>query len=78
MKVIVNATPLIALALLDRIELLREMFDEVLVPKTVYEEVVVEGTGRPGAAAIAGADWLQVVSPQAASLIQIAEPCPTL
>ena len=58
MKAIVNATPLIALALLGRLDLLRQMFDEVIVPATVYQEVAVEGTGRPGAAAIAQADWL--------------------
>lgn len=70
MKVVVNATPLIALALLDRLELLQEMFDEVLVPNTVYEEVAVKGTGRPGAAAVGRADWLRVVSPRAASTIE--------
>jgi predicted nucleic acid-binding protein len=70
MRVVVNATPLIALALLDRLELLQQMFDEVLVPATVYEEVVVKGVGRPGAAAVDRADWFQVVSPRAASTIE--------
>jgi predicted nucleic acid-binding protein len=70
MKAVVNATPLIALALLDRLELLRQMFDEVLVPAAVYEEVVVKGAGRPGAAAVEGADWLRMVSPDAASTIE--------
>jgi predicted nucleic acid-binding protein len=60
MRVVVNATPLIALALLDRLELLRQMFDEILVPAAVYEEVVVKGAGRPGADAVGRADWLQV------------------
>lgn len=62
MKVIVNATPLIALALLERLDLLRQMFDEVIVPGKVYDEVVSQGIGRPGSAAIAQADWLKVVS----------------
>ncbi len=70
MKVVVNATPLTALALLDRLELLQEMFDEVLVPNAVYEEVIVRGVGRPGAAAVGRADWLRVVSPRAASTIE--------
>ncbi|MGD9101305.1 MAG: DUF3368 domain-containing protein, partial [Anaerolineae bacterium] len=70
MKAIVNATPLIALALLERLDLLRQMFDEVIVPTAVYEEVAVEGTGRPGAAAIAQADWLQVASPDAVPTIE--------
>ncbi len=70
MKVVANATPLIALALLDRLELLRQMFDEVYVPVSVYEEVVVKGADRPGADAVGRSDWLQVVSPQAAATIE--------
>jgi predicted nucleic acid-binding protein len=64
MKAIVNATPLIALALLDKLDLLRRMFDEVIVPAAVYEEVVTQGTGRPGAHVIDQAGWLRVMSPQ--------------
>jgi len=37
MKVIVNATPWIALALLERLDLLRQMFDEGIVPGQVYK-----------------------------------------
>lgn len=70
MRVVANATPLIALGLLDRLDLLRQMFDEVFVPTTVYEEVAVAGAGRPGAAAIAQANWLQMMSPQAAPTIE--------
>jgi len=70
MKVIANATPLIALALIERLDLLQQMFDEVLVPVVVYDEVAGSGSGRPGASAIARARWLQVVSPEAASTIE--------
>ncbi len=63
MKVVVNATPLIALSLVGQLSLLREMFDAVIVPVAVYEEVVLRGQGRPGAAELGQADWLQVMSP---------------
>ncbi len=53
MKAVVNATPLIPLALLGRLSLLNEMFDEVIVPWTVYEEVVEGRAGRPGADVLA-------------------------
>jgi len=62
MKAVVNATPLIALALLDRLSLLNEMFDEVIVPRAVYAEVVQGGAGKPGADALAEVDLLKVVS----------------
>jgi predicted nucleic acid-binding protein len=70
MRVVVNATPLIALALPDRLELLRQMLDEILVPATVYDEVVVKGAGRAGAATVSEADWLQVASPQMTPTIE--------
>ncbi len=70
MKAVVNATPLIALALLERLDLLRQMFDEVIVPAEVYEEVAIKGAGRPGAAVIAQADWLQVASPDTVPTIE--------
>jgi len=53
MKAIVNATPLIALALIDRLDLLPDIFDEVIVPEAVYNEVVRGGAGRPGAEKVA-------------------------
>lgn len=70
MKVVVNATPLIALALIERMGLLEQMFAQVLVPTAVYEEVTVTGTGRPGADEITRAYWLWVVSPEAVPTIE--------
>lgn len=51
MKFIVNATPLISLGLLNRLSLLPSIFDEVLTPPAVYNEVVKQGEERPAAAA---------------------------
>jgi predicted nucleic acid-binding protein len=62
MSAIVNATPLIALALVDRLDLLQKLFGEVIVPKRVYAEVTSRGRDRPGAQVIAQLKWLQVVS----------------
>jgi predicted nucleic acid-binding protein len=63
MNVVVNATPLITLALVGQLSLLREMFDAVIVPRAVYEEVVIDGYDQPGAAELAQASWIQVMSP---------------
>lgn len=43
LKVISNASPLIYLAKLGKIQLLKELFDEVSIPDEVYQEVVVRG-----------------------------------
>lgn len=69
MRVIVNATPLIALSLIDRLDLLRRMFDDVIVPAEVFDEVVVQGAGKPGADALAQATWLRIVSSPGLSAI---------
>ena len=70
MNVVVNATPLIALALVGQLSLLREMFDAVIVPRAVYEEVVIDGYGQPGSAELAQASWIQVVSPARAVTLE--------
>lgn len=70
MRVIVNATPLVAFALLERLDLLHRMFDEVIVPATVYAETVTQAANRPGATTIARADWLQVVSAKVVPTIE--------
>jgi uncharacterized protein len=54
-KVIVADTgPLIALALVDLLPVLRELFDEVYVPEAVLQEATAD-MSRPGAAVIDGA-----------------------
>ena len=64
MRVVVNSTPLIALALVEQLELLRHLFDEIIIPVSVYEEIVQQGKGRPGADAVSRASWLQVRAPR--------------
>ena len=39
--VVVNATPLITLALVDQIHLLRDLYDKVVIPPAVFQEVIV-------------------------------------
>lgn len=46
---VANASPLIALAKIDRFSLLKRLFREIVVPDAVWEEVVVRGAGEPGA-----------------------------
>ncbi len=58
--VIVNSTPLVALWVLGRLDLLRELYDEVLIPQAVYEEfVATERAVRQ--AALENAPWIRPV-----------------
>jgi uncharacterized protein len=70
MTVVINATPLIALAILGRLDLLRRLFKKVIVPTAVYEEVVLRGSGRVGAQLVSDADWLDIQTPTTATTIE--------
>jgi predicted nucleic acid-binding protein len=63
MRVVVNATPLIALAAIGRLHLLQDLFGEVIVPQAVYREVVVAGATKPDADTWTTANWLRVMTP---------------
>ena len=48
MRVVVDSSPLIFLAAISRLELLRLHFPEFLIPRTIYQEVIFAGGQRPG------------------------------
>jgi predicted nucleic acid-binding protein len=54
-----DSSPLIVLAKLDCFDLLRRIFTSVYISVEVYREVVVAGAGRPGAAEVEKADWIE-------------------
>jgi predicted nucleic acid-binding protein len=56
-RAVVNAGPLIALSLLDQLDLLPALFAECWVPQTVFNEVAVAGIGKPGAKSLQSAAW---------------------
>lgn len=70
MNAVVNATPLIALARVNHLGVLNQLFDEVLVPLTVYQEITAQGASRPGAALIAQTDWIHVQVPVASPVVE--------
>jgi uncharacterized protein len=72
LAVAVNASPLIGLAKGRRLPLLRLLYDVVLIPSLVYDDVVVKGYRRAGALAVHNAitvGWLQVVAVSDPSVI---------
>ncbi len=60
-RVVSDSSPLIHLAKIGRLELLRLLFGEVLVPEAVYRECVIEGGEREDARRIAEARWIRVL-----------------
>jgi predicted nucleic acid-binding protein len=57
--IVTNTTPLIALAVAtDDLDVLRVLYQRVIVPAAVAEEVLALGFDAPGARAFLDADWL--------------------
>jgi predicted nucleic acid-binding protein len=58
--VISDASPLIALAAVKQLDLLRALYGEVVVPAAVYEEITAISPAAPEASAIRNAEWIQM------------------
>lgn len=61
MIVVSDSGPLIALAKIGKLNILRELFGEVIIPKAVWVEVVEKGEGKPGSDEVKNATWIKVV-----------------
>lgn len=58
MNVVGDASPLVNLARIESLSLLPGLYGEVSVPEAVWQEVVVEERGKPGAQVLRDAAWL--------------------
>jgi len=56
--VISNSGPLITLATIGKLDLAKLLFERILIPQAVYDEVVVCGEGEPGSREVAEAEWI--------------------
>jgi predicted nucleic acid-binding protein len=55
-----NSSPLILYARVGCLDILRQLFEVILIPPAVHREVVIVGQGLPGAAAVGAAGWIHV------------------
>ena len=59
MIVVSNTSPLVNLAAVGQLELLQRLYDKVVIPQSVHDEIVIAGAGQPGAIEIATFDWIE-------------------
>lgn len=59
MIVCTNSSPLITLARVGQLDLLRQLFQQLEIADEVYQEVVVQGAGRPASMAVGQAAWIK-------------------
>ena len=60
-RVVVNTTPIISLSSIDRLDLLRELYESVIVPEAVRAEVLAGGRARIGVSAFDEHPWIRVL-----------------
>lgn len=59
MIVVSNASPLINLSCIDKLDLLQKLYQNILIPEAVYREVVITGRGQPGSEEVKSAKWIE-------------------
>lgn len=59
MSIVSNASLLINLSRIEKLDLLHDLYEEVIIPEGVWHEVVIEGVGQPGAETIGSAVWIK-------------------
>jgi hypothetical protein len=57
--IVADAAPIIAFVRLGRLALLQRIVEELVVPDAVYDDLVVKGYGKPGAAEVAESTWIR-------------------
>ena len=60
MIVISDTSPIINLAIIDKLDLLPQLFDTIVIPEAVFNEIVIIGKGLPGSDIIENAKWVEV------------------
>jgi hypothetical protein len=58
--VVSDSSPLITLSRAQQLDLLREFYGQVVIPREVDQEVTVAGAGLPGAEEVRRASWILV------------------
>jgi uncharacterized protein len=59
-NVVSDASALINLARIRELDLLPRLYGDILIPAAVWQEVVMDGAGRPGSEEIERAPWIVV------------------
>ena len=71
MRGVSNASPLINLAAIGQLEVLRQLYRRMTVPLAVWTEVVRQGKGKPGSGAVRRASWIEVKAVRDRSLVEM-------
>jgi predicted nucleic acid-binding protein len=69
MIIVSNTSPIINLTIVGQLNLLEQLYGNVIIPQAVYDEIMIEGHGQPGADEIDRLDWIEIRSISNRSLV---------
>lgn len=58
MTVVSNTSPIINLAAVEQLTLLQQLYGHITIPRAVFREIVVNGSGEPGAQEVQKLEWI--------------------
>jgi uncharacterized protein len=70
MSIVCNASLLINLSRIGKLDLLHDLYNELVIPEGVWQEVVVEGAGQAGAELIGSVVWIKKQAVKNRELVQ--------
>ena len=71
MIIVSDTSPLINLAAVGHLDLLRQLYQHVIIPQAIYDEIFLAGTGQPGAAEVKAASWIETRRLQDQALVKV-------
>jgi uncharacterized protein len=59
MIIVSDTSPIINLAAVGQLDLLRQLYQHLIIPQAIYDEIVIAGAGQPGAVEVKAAGWIE-------------------
>ncbi|MFN4218088.1 MAG: DUF3368 domain-containing protein [Candidatus Bipolaricaulia bacterium] len=69
--IVADSDPLIAFARIEQLELLKKLYNRILIPTAVAEEIAPKGLRKKGMIALQAYPWIAVQDPQDPQLLNI-------
>ena len=73
MRAVSNSSPIMNLAAIGRLGLIKLKFGNVVIPDAVWCEVVIDGKGKRGAQDVENSDWITIQSVRDKALVKALE-----
>ncbi|MCX7112252.1 MAG: DUF3368 domain-containing protein [Proteobacteria bacterium] len=59
-RIVSNTSPIINLACIGQLDILRRLYGTILIPQAVYDEIVRPDLNEPGSTEVRHSNWIQV------------------